>query len=80
MGEIFLSKTDFLFSSPSFLIGMGSIFNIAGNYFKYNLSETGRIADLRALKSDWYTIGKDFEISKEIFQKKFDLDQLTLSL
>lgn len=78
MNEIFSSKTDFLFPSPSFLNGMGSIFNIAGNYFEYNTSETDLQADLRALKSDWYTIGKDFEIAKEIFRKKFDPDQLTL--
>lgn len=53
-------RTDFLFATPSFLTGMGSIFNIAGdNYFEYNLSENGNEADAKALASDWGVVGSD---------------------
>jgi len=78
MNEKIISKTDILFAIPSFFSGMGSIFNIAGNYFEYNTSETALQADIKALKSDWDTIGKDFENAKKIFKKKHN-DQLTLN-
>jgi len=69
MNEILSSRTDFLFPSPSFLIGASSIFNLGGNYFEYNLSKTDLQADLRALISDWLVIKKDFELAEKKFQK-----------
>lgn len=78
MNEILSSRTDFLFPSPSFLIGAGSIFNIGGNYFEYNLSETDLQADLRALIADWLTIKKDFELAEKKFKNKINTNQINM--
>lgn len=80
MNEILSSRTDFLFPSPSFLIGAGSIFNLGGNYFEYNLSETDLQTDLRALITDWLTIKKDFEFAKKKFKNKINANQINLDL
>ena len=53
-------RTDFLFSNPTSLQGAGTVFNIAGNYYDYNYSETPAEADRRALQNDWGMVGKDF--------------------
>jgi hypothetical protein len=78
MNDILSSRSDFLFPSPSFLIGAGSIFNIGGNYFEYNLSETDLQADLRALISDWLAIKKDFELAEKKFKNKINTNQINL--
>jgi len=52
-------KSDFLFPTSSFVTGMGTAFNLAGNYFIYNESETPMDADLNALRSDWGVIGDE---------------------
>ena len=51
--------TDHLFPRTNYLIGAGSIFNIAGNYFEFNRSSSAEEADAKAIESDWGTIGKD---------------------
>ena len=80
MNEILSNRTDYLFPSPSFLIGAGSIFNISGNYFEYNLSETDLQADLKALISDWLAIKKDFELAEKKFKNKINANQINLDL
>lgn len=52
-------ESGFLFSTPSFLIGAGSVLNLAGNYYRYNLSESDYAADCRAIKNDFAMIGQD---------------------
>lgn len=52
-------RTDFLYSSPDFLTGVGSVMNIQGNYFEFNTSKSGEEADFRALLSDWGVVGND---------------------
>jgi hypothetical protein len=54
------NKTTFLLPSVNFLTGMGSIFNISGNYYRFNTSNSGAEADCKALNSDWKNIGQDF--------------------
>lgn len=51
-------KTDFLFTQPSFRSGFASVIDIEGKVF-YNDSENERVADCRALRSDWEMVGKD---------------------
>ena len=58
-------KTGFLYGKRNAIIGAGSIFNIAGNYFEYNYSKNGREADNKAIESDWMIIGNDL---KEAFK------------
>ena len=56
MGEV---KTDFLTPTSSTITGIGSAFNIPGNYYFYNNSKTPQEADYRAIKSDWKITGYD---------------------
>jgi hypothetical protein len=58
MGEYKIS-TGFLFSRPSFLSGAGSVINLRGNYFKYNVSKTARKADRIAFENDFRVVGND---------------------
>lgn len=53
--------TDHLFSRTNSIIGAGSVFNIAGNYFSFNSSSSGEEADAKAIESDWGTIGMDLQ-------------------
>ena len=59
--EIFMERfySDFVFSTPSYLTGAGTVFNIAGNYYRYNRSVTPAQADARAIRQDFAMIGQD---------------------
>lgn len=63
------SRTDFLFSTPSFLTGAGSIFNLAGNYYEYNLSSSGEEADSRAMQCDWAMVGNDLSNALDAYEQ-----------
>ncbi|MDH4162924.1 MAG: hypothetical protein OEW15_09590 [Nitrospirota bacterium] len=52
-------KSDYIFVTPSFLMGMGSVLNIAGNYFSISQAVTPEDADYRAIESDWGIVGRD---------------------
>lgn len=52
-------RTDFLFSTPNFFTGAGSVMNLAGNYYDFNTSENDLEADYFALKNDFIMIGQD---------------------
>ena len=54
-------KSGFLYGKRNAIIGAGSIFNIAGNYFEYSYSKNGRDADNKAIESDWAIIGNDLK-------------------
>lgn len=56
MGEL---STDFLTPTSSYLVGAGSAFSLAGNYYEFNGSRTPAEADARALRSDWQLVGQD---------------------
>ncbi len=51
--------TDFLTSTSTFVIGMGSVMNVGGNYFDHNSSSTPEEADQIALASDWAVVGQE---------------------
>ena len=53
--------TGFLFSTPNFISGAGTVMNIAGNYYDFNSSETGLEADAMAIKNDFNMIGQDMK-------------------
>jgi hypothetical protein len=63
-------RTDFLFATPTFLTGAGSIYNIAGNYYDFNTSPSGEIADTRALECDWQMVGMDLKNAICEFEKE----------
>ena len=51
--------TDFLFSTSNFLTGAGTAINMAGNYYKFNVSKSGQEADHLALENDFNMVGQD---------------------
>ena len=61
-------RTDFLFITPNFLMGAGSILNLAGNYFPFNYSKSDIEADNRAIEADWCVVGQDIENASNDFK------------
>lgn len=46
-------------------MGMGSVLNIAGNYFPFAQASSPIEADCRAIASDWSIIGRDIQTAAE---------------
>lgn len=57
--------TDFLFTTPTYLTGASNVFNLAGNFYRYNGSESSQEADCKAIKNDFDVIGQDLNIATE---------------
>lgn len=68
MSDKNLFHTDYL-TANSFLIGMGTIFNLYGSYFKYNYSRTSQEADKIAIANDWHIVGQDIKNCVAEFEK-----------
>lgn len=49
----------YLFATPSFLSGVARTLDIAGLFDDYNFSETPAEAEIRAMRSDWLSVGRD---------------------
>lgn len=60
-------KTDFLFPKQDFISGLGTIFNVAGNYYTFNHSSN---PDIKAIESDWAMVGQDILESFDQAKKK----------
>lgn len=71
-------RTDFLLPKNNFIVGLGSVLNIAGSYFEYRTSKTNTEADLKALYSDWENVGEDFREAEREF-RKINSDKLSSS-
>lgn len=69
-----LERTDFLLPSNNFVVGLGSIMNLAGGYFEYNHSKSAEEADAKALTSDWLMVGKDLRTAKKKIDKQYKLN------
>lgn len=66
-------RTDFLVPASSFLIGVATIANLSGGFFRYNKSGSPEEADARALRSDFAMVGQDIrdaagQLDREIFE------------
>jgi hypothetical protein len=74
-------KTDFLVSTGSFFIGLGTVMNLSGNYFQYNYSRNGEEADKHAIYRDWRVIGQEIEkvVAAEIQESESKQLQLALA-
>lgn len=57
--------TDFLFSKSTFLTGMASAYNIAGNFYEFNYSKSGDEADNDAIEVDWKMVASDLRKAVE---------------
>lgn len=62
-----------LFPRSSFISGMATIFNIAGNFYSYNYSKTPNEADSKAVWADWLAVGDDMRVSIELHKSKHNL-------
>ncbi|MEN5058457.1 hypothetical protein [Sphingobacterium kitahiroshimense] len=51
-------KSSELMPKNTFLVGLGSIFNIGGQYFEYNTSESANETDTKALLNEWRNVGE----------------------
>lgn len=63
-------ETAFLFSTTNFFRGIGSAFNITGDFYTFNTSNSPEEADAKALRSDWKNVGNDIKKAKKEFEKK----------
>lgn len=64
-------KTVFLFKSiGSFWIGMSTVFNLSGDNFRYNRSNSPSEADAKAIANDWGVVGNDIYISSQKFERE----------
>lgn len=54
----------------NFLIGIGSLFNICGDYFEHNCYISKIEDDFKALQSDWENIGNDIKVVITKFKKE----------
>lgn len=69
MKKINKYRTCFLLPKNDFFVGMGTVLNVAGDYFDYNYSENGHNADSKAIKSDWFNVGSDIKIALKKAEK-----------
>lgn len=63
-------KSDFLYARPSFIAGIARLIDLFGTFDEYNRSPNPRIADARALYSDWGLVGIDIARSIDRETKK----------
>lgn len=66
-------RTDFLFSTSSFLSGMGSVLSLGGSFYRFNGSKTGEIADNTAIENDFRVIGQDLRKAVKVIMKEKEL-------
>lgn len=58
-----------LLPKNNFIVGLGSVLNLAGRYFEYKYSKSEEEADYNALRSDWENIGDDIRKSEAKFNE-----------
>jgi hypothetical protein len=62
-----------LYAKSSYLSGLASLFNIAGNYCKFNYSGTPEEADFKALMSDWGVTSEDLQRAINLISEKYGI-------
>jgi len=68
-----MNRTDFLFSTPSFLRGIAKILDIHGISSNiYNGSSSSAKADYEAISSDWKMVGKDMREALDEYKKEIN--------
>lgn len=59
-----------LLPKMNFFTGMGSVMNIAGNYFEFSNCDDEVTEDYEAIQSDWDAIGHDIKNAMENHKKQ----------
>jgi hypothetical protein len=70
MGDL----SSILFACPSFIEGAARAFDLSNSMSEYNRSETGELADGRALYADWRLIGDEIRRAMEVFASVQEVD------
>ena len=60
-----------LYSPSNFFDGIGSAFNIGGNYYVFKSSKSSVEADLKAIRRDWEVVGEDLRNAINSFNPCF---------
>lgn len=68
-------STGFLYATPSFITGAGTVLNLAGNYYEYNISDTELQADFRALANDFGVVGNDLRDAMDELARECEASQ-----
>jgi hypothetical protein len=64
-----MGNTDYLFSMPSYLSGIASVFDIGATLTERNYSISPEVADRIAIENDFKAIGNDIEKAFKEFSK-----------
>ncbi len=67
--------TRILFPRPTFLEGLGRIFDFAGALNVYNQSRSSAEADYKAMNADWAAVGADMWAAVEQAEEEFTQEQ-----
>lgn len=67
-------STNRLYCRSSYLSGWASMFNIYGNYCRFNYSKSPAEADMRALQSDWEAVGLDIQKAIDLLREKSNVN------
>ena len=59
-----------LFARPTFLEGMGRLFDFANALQMYRSDATKELADMHALKSDWFAVGDDLRSAMSTYERE----------
>lgn len=62
-------KTDFLCSKSSFLTGYGSVLNLSGHLYDYNVCDD---PDEVAIANDWNMVGQDIQDALDRAKVEFE--------
>ena len=68
-------SSDFLFTNPTFVVGMGSVLNLKGNFFPFSYSSGPDEADIRALYSDFGVTGEDLHTALKSYEQQVHANQ-----
>jgi hypothetical protein len=62
-----MNRTDFLFANPTFIGGLASVLDLGSTMVVYNESPSIKVADVRAMESDWRVTGEDLKASMALW-------------
>ena len=61
----------YLFARPSFVEGVGRIFDFGNALTMYNYALSPTVADARAIREDWQAVGDDLSLAINALTEEF---------
>lgn len=65
-----MNKSSCIFERPSFVKGFGRAIDLMGTRSFYKRGLYLKMSDYKALKSDWYMVGRDFKEAIKIYEEE----------